>query len=171
MSEKYQYFDGTKFTRDEKTGYYQNSTIHKRMHTYVWEYYNGKVPKNYEVHHKDFDRSNNDITNLQLLSKSAHRKLHAELLTQDERDWKRNNMNTVARPKAIEWHKSGEGRNWHKQQYEHTKDLLHKKTEFVCLNCGKVFVGEHNSKYCCNNCKSAYYRKTHRYESKIRKKN
>ena len=43
MSEKYQYFNGLKFTRDDKTGYYLNSTIRKRMHRYVWEFYNGQI--------------------------------------------------------------------------------------------------------------------------------
>ena len=33
--------------------------------------------KNYDVHHLDKNIDNNDITNLQLLSKSAHQKIHA----------------------------------------------------------------------------------------------
>ena len=58
MSEKFQFFDGRKFTRDEKTGYYLCSTkdligSRKRMHVYVWEYYNGLVPEGYHIHHID----------------------------------------------------------------------------------------------------------------------
>ena len=53
MSSKYQYFNGLKFTRDDKTGYYLNSTIEKRMHRYVWEFYNGPIPKGYDIHHDE----------------------------------------------------------------------------------------------------------------------
>ena len=60
MSSKYQYFNGLKFTRDDKTGYYLNSTIEKRMHRYVWEFYNGPIPKGYDIHHKDEDKANNE---------------------------------------------------------------------------------------------------------------
>lgn len=50
MAEKYQFFDGKKFTRDDKTGYYLCSTgdennVRKRMHVYVWEYFNGPISK------------------------------------------------------------------------------------------------------------------------------
>ena len=160
MSEKFQWFNDIKFTRDDHTGYYLNSTIRKRMHIYVWEYYNGKIPKGYEVHHKDFDRSNNDISNLQLLTRSEHRKLHSESLTQEQRDWKRNNLNVNARPKAIEWHKSEEGRKWHSEQAKVTLAKTHQQVEMVCVNCGKSYIGEHKSKFCSNNCKSAYRRKS-----------
>jgi sugar lactone lactonase YvrE len=70
--QKYQHFNGIKFTRDEKTGYYLNSTIRKRLHRYVWEFYNGKIPEGYQIHHKDKDKSNNDISNLELMPFSAH---------------------------------------------------------------------------------------------------
>ena len=59
---KFAYFNGLKFTRDDKTGYYLNSTIRKRLHRCVWEYYNGEIPKGYHIHHKDNDKSNNDNT-------------------------------------------------------------------------------------------------------------
>ena len=158
MAEKYQWFDGKKFTRDDKAGYYLNSTIHKRMHIYVWEFYNGKVPKGCEIHHIDFDKSNNDISNLQLLTISEHRKLHSDLLIDEQRASKRENFNTNARPKAIEWHKSEDGRLWHKQQYEITKNALHKIVEKQCIQCGKTFSGEIKCKFCSNACKSAYRR-------------
>ena len=159
MSEKYQWYNNVKFTRDDDTGYYLNSTLRKRMHVYVWEQNYEKVPKGYEVHHKDFDRSNNDISNLQLLTVSEHKRLHGNLLTEEQREWRRNNINEKARPQAIEWHKSEEGRKWHKQQYLNTRDVLHKKLPYTCIQCGKEFLGEYGSKFCSNACKSAHRRK------------
>ena len=73
---KHQFFNGIKFTRDERTGYYLNSTIRKRMHRYVWEFYNGTIPKGYEIHHKDRNKANNSISNLEIMQKGKHSSLH-----------------------------------------------------------------------------------------------
>ena len=170
MEDKYQYFNGYKFTRDEHTGYYlsskriYSSLDHKekrrRLHRCVWEFYNGAIPSGYEVHHIDGDKSNNDISNLQLLSNAEHMKLHGATLTEEEREWRRQNLAKTARPKASEWHKSEEGRKWHKQHYEQMKDKFHTTYTVICANCGKEFQGTKDSKYCCNACKSAYRRKS-----------
>lgn len=51
------------------------------------------TPKNialYEVHHKDFDESNNDVNNLQWLTITEHRKLHAKLRKEKSADAKAN---------------------------------------------------------------------------------
>ena len=157
-----QKFDGITFVSDER-GYYYNSTHGKiYMHRYVWEYYNGPIPKNHEIHHIDFDRSNNDISNLQLMTKSEHRKIHADLLTDEQREWKRNNLNEKARPKAIEWHKSEEGRQWHREQLSMQRELGIFKHKLICTNCGKTYVGEVNgpNTFCSNACKSAYRRRS-----------
>ena len=159
---EYQEFDGIVFRLVKKTGYYRHSTLRKYMHRYVWEYYNGKIPNGYEVHHIDFDKSNNDISNLQLLSSQEHKKLHADLLTEQQREWKRQNLESKARPKAIEWHKSDVGKQWHSEHIQNQikEGKLYKSYECVCINCGKSFVGIKKSKYCCNACKSAYRRKS-----------
>ena len=44
------------------------------MHRDVWEYYNGKILKGHDIHHIDRDKINNNITNLELYSKSEHAK-------------------------------------------------------------------------------------------------
>ena len=51
----------------------------KSRAVYTWEQINGTVPKGYEIHHINFDRADDRIENLQLLSKSEHRLLHAKL--------------------------------------------------------------------------------------------
>lgn len=158
---KIQYFNGIRFTQSNDGEYFNNSTIHKSMHRYVWEYYNGSIPKGYEVHHKDFDKSNNDISNLQLLKESEHKKLHGELLTKEQREWRRNNLNENARPKAIEWHKSKIGKAWHKEQVNIRKDNR-SEVHGICLQCKKEFIGYnnqgHTKKFCSGACAQKYRR-------------
>ena len=159
---KYQTFDGIQFVLDEKTGYYKHSTLRKYLHRYVWEYYNGKIPSGYEIHHIDFDKSNNDISNLQLLSHREHKKLHADLLTEQQREWRRQNLTKMARPKASEWHKSKDGRDWHSVHVKQQHESGQFKRELICTQCGTKYIGELHkiggNSFCSNKCKSAYRR-------------
>lgn len=50
-------------------------------HRYVWEQTYGPIPKGYEVHHIDKDPYNNDLSNLELLPISEHRRLHSKQQT------------------------------------------------------------------------------------------
>ena len=156
-------FDGHKFTRDEKTGYYLKTTKpRKRLHIYVWEYHNGcEVPKGYEIHHKDLNKDNNDISNLICIPSKEHKKIHSETLTDTQREARRRNMNEVARPKAIEWHKSEEGRAWHKEQYKNTLGSAdRKKIKKICEECGGEFEAYNTgaNRFCSNKCKSRWRR-------------
>lgn len=57
-------------------GKYFTNFKHGYLHVYIYEFYNGKIEKGYHVHHKDHNRFNNDISNLQLLTHSEHSKIH-----------------------------------------------------------------------------------------------
>lgn len=156
-------FDGKKFRRDKKTGYFLNSTIHKRLHVYVWEYYNGSVPEGCEVHHKDLNKNNNEIENLQLMTSKEHHKLHASLWTEERREWARENLIENAVPASKEWHKSEAGKEWHSKHAKEVFENLSEK-EYVCTYCGKHYTtknryGKDQNTFCCNACKSAYRRK------------
>jgi hypothetical protein len=48
----------------------------KKYHRYIWELYNGKIPEGYVIHHKDRNKLNNSIDNLQLMTESEHSILH-----------------------------------------------------------------------------------------------
>lgn len=159
--------DGYRFTRDNRTGYYLSSKpingSRKRLHVYVWEKHNGAIPKGYQVHHIEMDKSKNEISDLVLLSVSEHQKLHAENFTEERLEKMRRNLTENARPKACEWHKSDAGREWHKQ---HGRDVWKKRKPktYTCTNCGKEFeslncYSAKSNRFCCNNCKSAYRRK------------
>ena len=47
------------------------------VHRYVWEKHNGVIPSKMVIHHKDGDRFNNDIDNIELLTYTEHKRIHA----------------------------------------------------------------------------------------------
>lgn len=160
-------FDGRHYTQKEN-GYYYNCTTRKHLHQAVWIYHNGPIPPGHEIHHIDFDKENNDISNLACLTKEEHHRLHAEALTDEQRKWKRDNLNSNARPAAINWHKSKEGLEWHKQHAiqmaKEGKSGFTKRVQITCTECGKEYMGVMHSKsgnhFCSNACKSRYRRRS-----------
>lgn len=63
-------------------GYYRFSggeNVHKYFHRVIWEnFYGCEVPKGYHIHHKNGNKLDNCILNLQLVSKSQHHKHHQQ---------------------------------------------------------------------------------------------
>ena len=47
-----------------------------QMQRLVWIKVNGAIPVDCVIHHKDFDRTNNTLENLELMTKKVHDKLH-----------------------------------------------------------------------------------------------
>ena len=162
---KHQEFNGITFYQTTENDYFRHSVNGTTilMHRYVWEFYNCKIPKGYHVHHIDGDKSNNDISNLQLLKGVEHWSLHGKILTDAERDWKRQNVVEKAVPKAIDWHKSAEGLEWHRKQVEFRKDNRTER-KCVCEECGKEFIifSNKNRKFCSDACKARMWRRTHK---------
>lgn len=160
--QKYQYFNGVKFTRDDKTGYYLNSSIRMRMHRYVWEFYYGEIPEGYQIHHKDRDKSNNDISNLEIIPFSEHAKLHNKERAETRHEEIVANLKENAQPKAAEWHRSEDGRQWHKEHFERVKGKVHPEEKMVCEMCGNEYIGIRSAenRFCSNKCRAAWRRKS-----------
>lgn len=156
---KTQYFNGVRFTRDDKTGYYLNSTMRKRIHRYVWESYNGEIPKGYEIHHIDHDKSNNSIENLELMTFANHQSYHAAI--RGKKNVETGHLDNI-RPLTKEWHASEEGKKWHREHYENNKHLLHVEKEFECEMCEKKYktTATGNNRFCSNKCKSKWRRES-----------
>lgn len=160
------YFDGNKFRRDAKTGYYLASKPthcgrRERLHCYVWRYFNGPAPEGCHIHHKDENKYHNDIENLACVPVSEHTSYHSRKYLSEHLEESRKHIENI-RPFASEWHRSPEGREWHRKHgIEEYKTM--QKREYTCQYCGKKFmslpVGP-NHKYCSNNCKSAARRKS-----------
>ena len=69
-------FNGFTFTKREK--YLYCYAIKMKLHRYVYCYYHNlnEIPKGYVIHHIDCNTKNNEISNLQLVTKSEHIILH-----------------------------------------------------------------------------------------------
>ena len=100
---KFLFVDGLRFCRDDRTGYYLNRKLQIRLHRYIWERANGLIPPGYEIHHKDFNKANNDLSNLELLTESEHHKLHAEAMTDEEKQVRRERFRRNVGVEAMKW--------------------------------------------------------------------
>ena len=161
--DKIAYFNGYKFIKDDKTNYYLSSGKiegqRKRLHRYIWEYYNGNIPKGYDIHHKDHNKKNNNIDNLELLSFAEHKEKHIKEMSEELKERLRNNINTKARPKAIEWHKSEKSKKFHQEQYKKSLGLIQPQ-EYKCEVCGTIYnaIPKKINRFCSNKCKSRWRR-------------
>jgi hypothetical protein len=69
--------DELKFTIN-RDGYYECTTRDRLMlHNYIYESKYGVIPNGFEIHHIDFNKLNNEISNLQLVTPSEHTKIHS----------------------------------------------------------------------------------------------
>ena len=61
-----------------KKGYRRIEVGRKKIleHRWVWIMNYGLIPKGYEIHHKDFNKLNNKISNLELMPKRIHTLIH-----------------------------------------------------------------------------------------------
>jgi hypothetical protein len=153
--------DGRKFRLKEGQKYYYNSNLRKHLHQYIWMKANGEIPEGHEIHHKDLNSFNNELSNLELLTIAEHKKLHSVVSWDDERrERARENLSKNARPKASEWHGSEKGREWHKKHFEENWDKIFQEKEFVCECCGGDFKAISNgvNRFCSNKCKSKWRR-------------
>lgn len=157
----YAYYDGHKFRKDIKSGYYLSTAKidgnRKRLHVYVWEKFNGPVPQGYNIHHFDENKNDNQIDNLMCMTKHEHHMWHAQHDREKMLPIWRNNYNK-ARTAAAKWHKTPEGREVTSES--HKGISLKKGYVKKCKNCGKSYRAAFNrSKFCSPKCQTAYRKK------------
>lgn len=140
---------GKKFYK-QKYGYWTISEWDKEKkiyrtilaHRWVWENIYGTIPDGMEIHHKDKDKSNNEIENLEIVSRSEHQAIHAQEESQKIQ---------LAKVRPIAWLKSDEGR---KTVSDKGKEIWAKREskKIVCENCGKEAYFRRWARFCCKNC-------------------
>ena len=47
------------------------------LHRYIWEKFNGEIPEGFQIHHKDKNKLNWSVENLELVKSSDHQRNHA----------------------------------------------------------------------------------------------
>lgn len=151
-----------KVYRKDGSGYYRSAPNSVALHRVIWEETNGPIPEGYQIHHIDRNPTNNDVSNLMCVSVDEHIEIHRKILTQEERDWSRDNLINNANPASKAWHRSEKGRQWHREHalQNRANGCYHK--ELICSFCGKHYIGEpysnNGNHFCSNKCKVAYRR-------------
>lgn len=150
IDDTHQKFNGVVY-RSNKDGHFVSSTF---IHRSVYSYCFSEIPcGNYEVHHIDQNKANNDISNLQLLTKSEHQKLHKGI-----------NMEKRLRicPTCGETFlaKHGNPKQIYCSNNCRGKAMRKPISKNICPVCGKNFIVPitRPNKICCSNDCAAIYR-------------
>lgn len=144
-----------KFYLDKKTGYWISTKFPRiRAHVWVWKFHNGEIQKGFHIHHKDGNKSNNGIQNLECLTVKQHvaKHRHEERISNSIL-----NMHRI-RHLTKKWHASEEGLEWHRQ---HGLKTWKERTPFTisCKKCGKLAETKcFHQDFCSNSCKSSWRR-------------
>ena len=144
--------------------YYQKRGV--RLHRLVWQDANGEIPKNCHIHHKDKNKANNQLSNLECLSFVEHAREHND---EAKKEVSRKNIKEATKA-AVFWHKSEEGRAWHKLHWQTSFREKFTKKDFKknCQICSTEYYttlqNRDRSKFCGNNCKASALRKRRRLE-------
>lgn len=159
----YGFIDGYKFRKDDKTGYYLSTkkigVSRMRLHVYVWQKHNGKIPDGMEINHIDENKDNNEINNLECLTRKQHLAYHKEHDYNKMLPKWRKNLDKNARPAAAQWHRTLEGRQVNSDAHRGKK--IKKRYIKRCKNCGKVYRAAFSrSKFCSPACQSAFRKKS-----------
>ncbi len=158
-----QVFNGKEYYRYNGERYFTKGI--KKLHRVVWEYHNGSIPKGYHIHHIDGVKSNNDISNLELIDGKEHLSLHAKEMWENNREYMLENFSKKGQEASKEWHRSDEGRKRKSEISKKAwKDGKYITTTKVCQLCDKEYetYKPESSKYCHNNCKAKALRKRRR---------
>ena len=159
------------FHKDYKHGYWVNNTFGLRLHREKLRLALGLTKeqmRNYDVHHIDRNRDNNDISNLQLLTKSEHTKLHALEDGKTLSEYKAK----IPKPEFIVkiCEQCGEEYNSssnvaHKQRFCSAKCKARYRranglndTTRICKQCGKEFICDicSRTQFCSRQCAGKY---------------
>lgn len=150
VDDDHQRFNGVIYRKD-RSGHYVSTS--RALHRDVWHYANGEIPKGYVVHHADFNKANNSLSNLQCLTDSAHKAIHGfaqKANTKQNRRCKNCKRAFAAfRNKKFCCDKC-------RRDYYHGKE---KKFSRRCQCCGKKFkTRTAKSRFCSLKCANDYKR-------------
>jgi len=147
-------FNGLRYYH-KPTGYFKADFLKggEYMHRAVWMHHYGSIPSGFSIHHRNEDKSDNSIENLELLPNSAHASMHAK--DRYEKDPVKYLVGIeAAREAARKWHGSPAGLEWHKTHGKETW-VGRESVEYSCAYCSKMFtrlVGANKKGFCSMSC-------------------
>lgn len=131
-----------------------------RLHEEIWKDTNGPIPDGYEIHHVDFDAANNDPANLHCITAAEHREIHRQRQSERGKSPEQVAHLRTIQPLTAEWHRSDEGREWHREYGRKTWEQREPVVK-QCEQCDSSFTDitrRASSRFCSNKCKSAWRR-------------
>lgn len=157
IDDTHQKFDGVNYHSDKYGHYIYTSKLHKA----VYQYYLGEIPEGLVVHHKDWDKDNNDVSNLVLLTPSEHSIIHKQAPPA-------NSPNLLHR-KCVVCDNAFVTANSRRKVCSHSCAMklnhAHKRKNAenkmrICKKCGKIFpaLESKNGCFCSYACSSYYNR-------------
>jgi hypothetical protein len=126
------------------------------LHRALWSFYKGEIPPDKVLHHIDGNGKNNSLENLELVCPKEHLSRHSLLPGSWSQSQACKDGLRLQNEKAKEWHRSEEGRAWHREQAKISlpgvRGLRYPK---VCEVCRKDYEGKTLlQKFCSNACKT-----------------
>ena len=150
VSDTKKIFNGFSFYKNKKGRY--SCTI--SLPRFLWQFYNGAIPENCDVHHIDFDKENNCLENLTLLTKEEHKKIHMEHKSKISRKIESKSkficLNCGREYAAVD---RGNNRYCSRKCQKEYDRKNHLETR-QCIICGKNFMTDarSDSKFCSHEC-------------------
>lgn len=131
------------YTRDERSGNKRKTLL---LHRIIWEDNFGAIPEGFHIHHKDENRINNDINNLECVSLSHHASHHRK------EEWESGKLNYLVKAQK-KWLQTENGKLKKSESAQNgwIKRKFYKKN---CQKCEKEFETQApQAKWCSNSCK------------------
>ena len=148
VSDTQKIFCGLKFYKKKSNNYCCAVSLHR----FIWTYFNGEIPEGYDVHHRDFNHDNNDISNLELVTKDAHKKIHAAVKSTRRPDKKSTFTCAVC---GREYEAANRGNNAYCSAECKKKSHLKTRTCEICGNEFSATIGS-SQKFCSESCYHQY---------------
>lgn len=146
VSDTKKVFNGFNFYKNKKSRYTCTITLHR----FLWQFYNGKIPEGYDIHHKDFDKENNVISNLELVTKDDHKKIHLSHKTKKVPEKKQKFICKVC---GKEYESVNRINNTYcSAKCKKTAKRVRATKIKICKVCGKEFSTRDDAEICSKKC-------------------
>jgi hypothetical protein len=97
IKREYVTFNGYRYFKDHEGYYIKRKDGRSRLHRDKWEHYRGVIPKGFFIHHKNHNKSDNRLCNLEPMERGEHSKYHNVHKTERKCDLKHCNKRHVAK--------------------------------------------------------------------------